>query len=162
MFPFVTGVEEVRQARAMFAAIAPRAGRDSRRHRSGAMIEVPAAALAADLLAPEVDFLTIGTNDLIQYSLAVDRTDDRVSDLYEPLHPAVLRLIRLVRPRRARASACRSRCAARWRPTRRWSGCLIGLGLTEFSMTPARFRLVRQVVARSARRRCAPRWRVTR
>ena len=67
----------------------------------GVMIEVPSAALTADLLAEEADFFSIGTNDLIQYCLAVDRTDDRVSRLYEPLHPAIIRMLRLV----ARAGA---------------------------------------------------------
>ena len=61
------------------------------------MIEIPAAAYTADLIAREVDFLTIGTNDLIQYCLAVDRADARVSHLYEPLHPAILRMIIMVR-----------------------------------------------------------------
>ena len=60
----------------------------------GGMIEVPAAAIAADLFAQELDFLSIGTNDLIQYTLAIDRVDDAVNYLYDPLHPSVLRLVR--------------------------------------------------------------------
>ena len=84
---------------------------------TGVMIEVPSAALTADLLAAEADFFSIGTNDLIQYCLAVDRTDDRVSRLYEPLHPAILRMLRGV-ARAGRRRGIRSRSAARWRPTR--------------------------------------------
>ena len=148
MFPFVTGVEEVRQARAVLAEALDLCGvsrMDKDRLKVGVMIEVPAAALAADLLAPEVDFFTIGTNDLIQYCLAVDRTDDRVSDLYEPLHPAVLRLIRLVRRAAARHRIPVSLCGE-MASDPALVGLLVGLGLTDFSMTPGAIPIVWQVV----------------
>lgn len=144
MFPFVTAVDEIREARTILSEVTRDVGAAGRLS-VGVMIEVPAAALAADLFAPEVDFFTIGTNDLIQYCLAVDRTDDRVSDRYEPLHPAVLRLIRHVcraaKRHRVPVSLCGEMASD---PA--LVGLLIGLGLTEFSMTPAAIPVVKQVV----------------
>jgi phosphotransferase system enzyme I (PtsI) len=145
MFPFVTAVEEMRQARAMLTEIETALGAGHGAIKVGAMIEVPSAALAADLLAPEVDFFTIGTNDLIQYCLAVDRTDDRVSDMYEPLHPAVLRLLRMVRRAAARHRIPVSLCGE-MASDPALVGLLVGLGLTEFSMTPGAIPIVRSVV----------------
>lgn len=152
MFPFVTAVEEVRDARKILAEVVSGFSRthpgqfDPGQIKVGAMIEVPSAALAADLLAPEVDFFTIGTNDLIQFCLAVDRTDDRVSDLYEPLHPAVLRLIRTVRRAATRHRIPVSLCGE-MASDPALVGLLVGLGLTEFSMTPGAIPIVRQVIA---------------
>lgn len=144
MFPFVTAVEEIRQARELLNAVAAELGQEVR-VPIGMMVEVPAAAVTADLLAREVDFFTIGTNDLIQYGLAVDRTDDRVSDLYEPLHPALLRLIRLVRRAGARQGIPVALCGE-MASDPALLGLLIGLGLTEFSMTSSAIPMAREVV----------------
>jgi phosphotransferase system enzyme I (PtsI) len=149
MFPFVSGVEQLREARAM---IAEAAASLSRRGETvpvvpiGVVIEIPAAAYTADLLAREVDFFTIGTNDLIQYCLAVDRADERVSRLYEPLHPAILRVIRMVgraaRRQRIPVSVCGEMASD---PA--LLALLVGLGLTEFSMTPGAIPVAKRVLA---------------
>ena len=148
MFPFVSGIEELRAGRAAVA----RAASDLRARGEtvatvpiGIMIEVPSAALTADLLAGEADFFSIGTNDLIQYCLAVDRTDDRVSRLYEPLHPAILRTIRLVsragRHGRVPVAVCGEMASDPVLLT-----LLVGLGLREFSMAPTAIPLAKRVL----------------
>ena len=148
MFPFVSGVEELREARAAVIRAA-----ETLRSRGmavppvpiGVMIEVPSAAITADLLADDADFFSIGTNDLIQYCLAVDRTDERVSNLYEPLHPAIVRTLRLVaraaRRRGIPVSVCGEMAADPVVLT-----LLVGLGLTEFSMAPTAIPLAKQAL----------------
>jgi phosphotransferase system enzyme I (PtsI) len=148
LFPFVSSVAEVRDARALVED-ARRELRDAGVQAPavpvGIMIEVPSAAFTASILAREVDFFTIGTNDLIQYTLAVDRTDERVSDRYEPLHPAVLRLIRHVRRGALRQNIPVSVCGE-MASDPLLLRLLIGCGLTSFSMTPGAMPVARRVV----------------
>jgi phosphotransferase system enzyme I (PtsI) len=148
MFPFVSSLHEVREARALLeearAELAAR-GIQTPSLPVGIMIEVPSAAFTASLLAREVDFFTIGTNDLIQYTLAVDRTDERVSDRYQPLHPAVLRLLRQVRRAAVREEIPVSLCGE-MASDPLLLRLLIGCGLTEFSMTPGALPVARRVV----------------
>ncbi|MFN7983985.1 MAG: phosphoenolpyruvate--protein phosphotransferase [Vicinamibacterales bacterium] len=149
MFPFVSGVEQLRAAKqvALEAATDLRArGITVPSVPIGVMIEIPAAAYTADLLAREVDFFTIGTNDLIQYCLAVDRADERVSRLYEPLHPAILRVIVMVRRAASRAKIPVSLCGEMAADPALLT-MLVGLGLTQFSMTPGAMGVARQVLS---------------
>ncbi len=127
----------------------------------GGMIEIPAAVLAISAFLKRLDFLSIGTNDLIQYTLAVDRADDTVSHLYDPLHPAVLRLIAMAIAAADKAKVPIAVCgemAGEVRLTR----LLLGLGLTNLSMHPAHLLSIKQRVlttdvaqrARAGRRGC--------
>jgi phosphotransferase system enzyme I (PtsI) len=149
MFPFVSSVEQLREARRLVkdaAAALARRGEAVPAVPIGAVIEIPAAAYTADLLAREVDFFTIGTNDLIQYCLAVDRADERVSQLYEPLHPAILRVIVMVRRAATRNRIPVSLCGE-MASDPALLPLLVGLGLTDFSMTPAAIPMAKQVLA---------------
>ena len=148
MFPFVSGVEQLRAARQLVATATAdlvRRGDTVPAVPIGVTIEIPAAAYTADLLAREVDFFTIGTNDLIQYCLAVDRADARVSSLYQPLHPAILRVLATVARAARRARIPVSVCGE-MASDPALLPLLVGLGLTEFSMTPGAIPVAKRVL----------------
>jgi phosphotransferase system enzyme I (PtsI) len=113
------------------------------------MVEIPAAVLSLGYFAEHLDFLSIGTNDLIQYTLAIDRTDDAVAHLYDPLHPAVLKLvaqaIRTANKVRTPIAVC-GEMAGELRLTR----LLLGFGLRNFSMHPAQLLTIKQRVLTSS------------
>ncbi len=152
MLPMISSVAEYRQAKAFIDATREQLEREGQKMAAhvpiGAMIEVPAAALAAPLLARHCSFFSIGTNDLIQYTLAIDRVDDEVNYLYDPLHPAVLRLIRMTIEAGDRGRIPVAMCGE-MAGDPRYTRLLLGLGLTEFSMHPASVLEVKRIIIES-------------
>jgi phosphotransferase system enzyme I (PtsI) len=149
MIPMVTQVQELRQVRDIVAQERTNLTREGVAHSNtleiGAMIETPAAALAADCLAQEADFLSIGTNDLTQYTLVIDRNDDQVNYLNDPLHPAILRLIQNTLQAGERFNKPVAMCGELAGDTR-YTRILLGLGLRELSMSPASIPGVKQIL----------------
>ncbi len=153
LFPMISTIEEIRQIRRVFELTK----RELRKEGTpfdegvsfGVMIEVPSAAIMADQLAREVDFFSIGTNDLIQYTLAVDRDNDLVNHLYEPLNPAVLRLIQYV-ARAANDAGKPVTLCGEMAGTPAYVPLLVGMGLTDLSMNPSALLEAKKIIREMA------------
>lgn len=159
MMPMISGVSEVRLAKQLIE-IAKQALRDEGAHftenyQLGIMIEIPAAAIMADLLAKEVDFFSIGTNDLIQYTVAVDRMNQDIAELYDPFHPAVLRLIHHVITSGKNAGIWVGMCGeTAGNPD--LIGLYLAMGLEEFSMNPSKVLKARKLISALSYKDLAP------
>jgi phosphotransferase system enzyme I (PtsI) len=157
MFPMISGLEELRRALNVLEECKTELAREGHAFDEGtevgAMIEIPSAAMCAERLGREIDFFSIGTNDLIQYAIAVDRVNERVAHLYEPTHPAVVRLLKMV------ADAARSNSI--------WVGVcgemagdlamvplLLGLGMDELSVGASLVPRVKRAVQSLAHDEC--------
>jgi multiphosphoryl transfer protein len=150
LLPMVAGVEEVAAARRAIASATIASRRDGAEVtedvRLGIMIEIPSAAILADAFAPIVDFFSIGTNDLVQYTLAADRTNPALAELATPLQPAILRLIKLVTDA-ARAFERPVAVCGEAAADPATAAILIGLGVDELSVGPARIAPLREAIA---------------
>lgn len=149
MLPMISGVEEIRAAKRWIEVckreLAVENQAYSQSYQLGIMIEIPSAAIMSDVLAKEVDFFSIGTNDLIQYTVAVDRMNQDIASLYTPYHPAVLRLIHQVIKAGKSAGIWVGMCGeAAGNPT--LMPLLLGMGLEEFSMSPSKLLGARALV----------------
>ena len=152
LFPMLSSISELRQTKLILerakASLRKEKIKFNEKILIGGMIEIPAAAISADIFAQELDFLSIGTNDLIQYALAIDRTDDAVSHLYNPLHPAVLKLIALTvksAHKYKKSIAICGEMAGEPKLTK----LLIGMGIEQLSMHPSHILRVKQQVLSS-------------
>jgi len=149
MFPMISCVEELRKAKQILEDVMEEL-RDAKIDfdetiEVGIMIEIPAAAIISDLLAEEVDFFSIGTNDLIQYTTAVDRMNSQISELYTPYHPALLRLVKMVIENGREAGIWVGMCGeVAGNP--KLIPILLGMGLNEFSMSPIAILKARSII----------------
>lgn len=152
LVPMLTNLHELQQVIRLVEGVKRDLTRDGLRFNAatplGAMIEVPAAALCAESFAARLDFLSIGTNDLIQYTLATDRMDEEVNHLYDPVHPAVLRLIQQALRSGTDAGIPVGMCGE-MAGDPRYTRLLLGLGLREFSMPPSAMLEVKRVITQS-------------
>jgi phosphotransferase system enzyme I (PtsI) len=149
MYPMISNVGEVVRANAMLEECKEELKAQGVPFNAeievGVMIEIPSAALTADLLAKHVSFFSIGTNDLVQYTLAVDRVNDRVAHLYEPTHPAVLKLIKAT-IEAGHAKGIWVGVCGQMAGDPLMTALLLGLGIDELSMVPSSVPLVKSIV----------------
>ena len=156
MFPMISGIDEVRAAISLLdqakQELAIAGIQFDSKLKVGVMIEIPAAVTIADLLAREVDFFSVGTNDLIQYTLAIDRTNEQLSQLYQPMHPAVLRSLRHI-VRSAHNAGIEACLCGEMAGDPLYLTVLLGLGFDELSMGAGSILRVKQILRRCTRER---------
>jgi phosphotransferase system enzyme I (PtsI) len=154
MFPMISGLEELRRAKALLEECKTELSLDGivfdTQIQVGIMVEIPSAVTMADVLAKEADFFSIGTNDLIQYTLAIDRSNEHLSEFYQPLHPAVLRSLRRV-VEVAHAAGIPACICGEMAGDPLYLPILLGLGFDELSMGSASIPRVKQILRRCTR-----------